>query len=232
MAELQTVCLDMLGQGAVQSFVDLMYLACDARTPRSVLPAVREALVSAELARRHGETATVIHQYSQIADMFASCGVMKTSVYFLERALEIATSSGNDEARMDMCRLLGGSYETMGDSVKAVSYHQAHQELAIKLDDASQRASASSQLVRVYAQQAAEAEASKNLEDALRLYLAAAAAAQDGSDPKAQANSQYNAGRLYVLLGRPDEAVPLLQAYVSSATTMAPCQTSTHWCMI
>jgi tetratricopeptide (TPR) repeat protein len=214
-SEFQSLCLETLTGGAVQSYVDLIYLACDGQTKPSQLPAIRRHLVDAENARRRGDTSAVIGNYSALASLFAASGNMRTAIYFYERSSEIAKLTGDSKAEMESCRQLGEAYEACGDSTRAVSFFEAHRLIASSLGDTSEGAVASQQLVKVYLKQAQDAEAAENLLEALGLYKASVDAALSSDDVAVQAETQYHSGRLHVLLGQPQEAVPYFQSYVS-----------------
>lgn len=203
--------------GAVQSFVDLVYLSCNGTATPDSLEHVRQHLMDGERARRRGDTNGVITKYSELASFFLSRGNVNTSIYFLERSLDIAKLTGNSKAEMEACKLLGEAYEACGDVAQAVSYHEAHKELASSLGDDTETSAAAFQLVHVFMKQAKEAELKGDLPEALRLFKSAVSAAALSEDHKAQAETNYHAGRLHVLLGEAPAAVELLKEYVSWA---------------
>ncbi|RYE85251.1 MAG: tetratricopeptide repeat protein [Methanosarcinales archaeon] len=213
-SELQRLCLDTLTGGAVQTYVDLIYLIAEGKTDVGTLTRVRAALVQAETSRRRGDTASVISSYADAARIFADKRNPRTSIYFLERSLDIAKLTNNHVAEMESYHLLGEAYEALGDAERALTFHEAHRELASTVGDSSEKAAAATQLVRVYTKQASDAEARGDTEVALKLYLAAADAAGASQQPATQLEPLYSAGKTFVGLGKAAEAIPLLQQYV------------------
>lgn len=213
----QRLCLDTLVGGSVQSFVDLVYLACDPATQRARLPAIRDHLVESETARRRGITSTVIEHYGALADSFiAADGTrLRTSVYFLERSLDISRMTGDTASEMASLHRLGNAYEQLHDAPRAVAFHTAHRDAAKAAGDEGQVALAAAQLVRVFAKQSAEAEAQLDLPEALRLQVAAVHAAEESAVVESQAATAYAAGRQCIELGAAEDAVTYLQQNVS-----------------
>jgi len=216
-SQFQRLCLDTLVGGGVQSFVDLVYLACDPASSLETLPRIRDHLAATETARRRGDTATVIANYGALADVYEGAGGGRLRCYFLERSLDIARMTGDTAAEMAALHRLGNAYEQLGDSHRAVGFHTDHHAVATRAGDTAQSATAAAQLVRVYTKQAAEAESHHELELALELHEAAVEAAELSGDYRAQAETNFAAGRACIELGRPAQAVPYLQANVRAA---------------
>lgn len=213
-SQFQRLCLDTLVAGGVQSFVDLVYLACDSASSLELLPRIRDHLVATETARRRGDTATVITNYGALADVYEGAGGGRLRCYFLERSLDIARMTGDTAAEMAALHRLGNAYEQLGDSHRAVGFHTDHHGVATRAGDTAQAATAAAQLVRVYTKQAAEAESHHEMELALELHVAAVEAAELSGDYHAQAETSFAAGRACIELGRPAQAVPYLQSNV------------------
>ena len=84
----------------MQTFVDLVYLACRGKNDLSVLESTRECLVAAEQARRHGDTASVIRQYTQLGKAYEADGDASASVFFIKRGLDVAKLTGDGPAQI------------------------------------------------------------------------------------------------------------------------------------
>lgn len=204
--------METLVSSTAQSFIDLIFLACDGRlTDTHKLENVRDLLVRAENARRRGDTVTVIDSYTALAATFGDDG---PSIYFLERSLEIAKVMNNTEAEMRLYHELGVAHEKASDMPRALQFHAMHRALADATDSTEHRATACAQLVRVHSKQGAEAERDGKLDAALEMYLHAVEAASSSGQEAALAETSYKAGRMLVLLDRSEEAVPHLQVYL------------------
>lgn len=209
-----TLCLDTLTAGAVQSFIDIMYLSCEGSLTMRQLSDVKEGLVAAEGGRRMGDAAAVIASLSSLIDRFKAQGKLRIAVFFMERLLEIAKITGDAARELAAHHDLGAAREALGDDDAALLHHHSHRSIAAALEDAHGKALACQHLVRVYLKQGRRHEARGAHGKALELYLAALEAADDADDEGAQAETAFAAGRAYVMTGNAEAGVPLLQQYV------------------
>lgn len=147
-----TICLQILQDGFVQSFVDFFYLThkpeADAPTNgsdgiehdnsrpgenRLVLPSeqlefVRSSLCDAEAARRQSQTKEVFSSYQALATLFASMDDFKTSVYFREKCLEISKLVADTEGELMASRELGVAHDKLSNKPESIKfYERAHQ---------------------------------------------------------------------------------------------------------
>lgn len=223
-----------------QTFVDLVYLACRAKSGVSDiagLESTRECLVAAEQARRHGDTNGVIRQYAQLGKAYEADGDSSASVFFIKRGLDVAKLTGDGPAQIacyrreagGICALpsdtptlsapvhaeLGQSFEAAGDLASALAYHDAHCGLAQQLGDRREEAAACEGLTRVFTQQAVAADHRGETAAALERYELALRAARGCGSETAEAAALFHCGRLCVELGRPRDALPYLEAHVS-----------------
>lgn len=214
--EFQRLCLDTLAIGAVQTFVDLCYLAVDDHATAGMpLDAAVRLLADAEMARRRGDTAAALKSYAGLADVYLADGNVRTCVYWMERSLDIARMSGDAAAELSTLRALGGASERLKDHDKAVAHHEAARALAQRVGDTAEAAAAAGRLVAIRSQQAAECEARGDTAASLAYRLTAVEAAASCDDPTVQASTAYAAGRALLMQGKPTDAIPHLQHYVS-----------------
>lgn len=72
----------------MQSFVDIMHLACEPRSDLIPLEKVQRCLMVAEQARRVGDTAAMVAAYRELGQLYAlSEFTARSSIYFFDRAL-------------------------------------------------------------------------------------------------------------------------------------------------
>lgn len=76
---------------------------------------------------------------------------------------------------------------------------------------------------KVYLTRAQEFEAGGDYETAIELYRKSISSARACGDVQAEGQSNYRAGRAYVLLEKPEEAIDYLQQYVSTAVRPSHC---------
>jgi hypothetical protein len=138
MEAFQAMCLEALSAGAVQTFTDLMYLASRGVKDVSALEATRQHLLIAEAARRHGDTAGVISEYTQLGRTFEESGDVSVSVFFVKRGLEVAKLTGDSSAQNACYHQLALSFERAGDLDSALAFHDAHCGLAQQLGNSQE----------------------------------------------------------------------------------------------
>jgi tetratricopeptide (TPR) repeat protein len=211
-----TLCLETLAMGAVQSYVDIMYLAAEGSLTMRQLGEVRQELVAAEQGRRHGDAGKVSAALVALSGRFRALGKMKIAVFFLERLLEVARVTADVPSEMRAHNELGEAHECLGSDDTTLLHHNAHRALATSSGDETEKALACSNLVRVYSKQARREEEAGNHERALQLFLSALEAGESTGDVVAEADTCYGAGRSYLMNGQAAAAVPLLQQYVSA----------------
>ena len=141
----QALCIDILTQGYVQSFVDFFYLmhrpdpnpdpnkpeSADAEieVPVETMKIVKENLTAAEAARRNGNTEIVYRNYSDLANSFQENNDAKTGIYFFEKCLEIARLTQDPSGEMRANHHLGLAYQRLNNSDMAITYHTHHRDL-------------------------------------------------------------------------------------------------------
>lgn len=216
MEAFQEMCLEALSAGAVQSFVDLMYLASRGVKESSELESTRQCLLVSEAARRRGDTAGVIAQCTQLGRAFEASGDTVVSVFFVKRGLEVAKLTGDSASQLGCYHQLALSYERANDLDSALAYHDAHCGLAQQLGNAQQEVLACEGLARVFKQQA---EASADRAKSLDLFQLALRATRGCGNVTAEADALYSCGRLCVALGQSHEALGFLEAYNKLVTS-------------
>ena len=143
----QSLCIDILTDGYVQSFVDFFYLmhrpdpnpdpnkpeAADAEieVPVDTMQLVKENLTSAEAARRAGETSVVYNNYNELARGFQENNDAKTGIYFFEKCLEIARLTTDPVGEMRANHNLGLAYQRLENMDMAIKYHTHHRDLVM-----------------------------------------------------------------------------------------------------
>jgi tetratricopeptide (TPR) repeat protein len=147
-ADKHTLCLQILTDGYVQSFVDFFYLTHkpeaiaeaaeeddDPSSDRRMLPVeqlefVRGSLCDAEAARRQNRTKEVYGSYQSLAELFASMEDFKTSVYFREKCLEIAKLVADTEGELRASRELGVAHDKLGNVQESIKFYEKAHALA------------------------------------------------------------------------------------------------------
>jgi tetratricopeptide (TPR) repeat protein len=213
--EFVALCLETLGQGAVQSYIDLVYIAAEGSLTLAQLRAIRDFLLAAEQGRRRGDALAVSTAFIGLSEMFKSLGRMRMGLFFMDRLLEVAKLTNDVKSEMRAHHELGSAEEELGHDESALVHHHSHRELATTAGVEEEKALACRHLARVYARQAKLQEKKKEHSKALELFLASLEAADCTNDDVVQADASYAAGRSYVINGQAEAAVPLFQQYVS-----------------
>lgn len=212
--EFVALCLETLGQGAVQSYIDLMYIAAEGSLTLKQLRTIRDHLLAAEQGRRRGDAAAVSNAFIALSELFKGLGRMRMGLFFMDRLLEVARLTGDRKSEMRARHELGAAEEELGNDEAALMHHHAHRELATAAADEEGKAQACRHLAAVFARQAKEHEKKGEHAKALELYLASLEAADSTNDDVTVADASYSAGRSYCVNGQADAAVPLFQAFL------------------
>jgi hypothetical protein len=136
----QSICVEILAAGFVQSFVDFFYLThrpdpvqeAYAGTTQEVseidvsiddMEVIKTHLVDAEAARRKPDQVDAVYDnLNSLAAHFQSREDQRTGIYFYEKCLEIARIMQDAHGEMKATYDLGSAYQVMKDYVKAVEY--------------------------------------------------------------------------------------------------------------
>jgi hypothetical protein len=159
----QSLCMSILTNGYVNSFVDFFYLTHrtteTGQIPENQMDFIKTNLTNAEKAHRRGLHERVYDAYEKLAGYFQSSKDYKTAVYFYEKCLDIAESM-EDLAQQGNSNLhLGVAHDLMGQTKLAIQFHEKHLHIAIELDNPTRLEQANLQLVEAYSKYAHEFEA-------------------------------------------------------------------------
>ena len=201
-ADKQSLCVDILVNGFVNSFVDFFYLthrsdqelATRSPVPDDQLFYIKQQLTVAEKAHRRGDSDKVLGAYDKLASYFQETADYKTSIYFYEKCLDIAESM-DDLAQQGNANLnLGLTHDAMGDTASAIKFHERHLQLAIELENETRLQAANHQLVEAYRRYAEEHERKSDNDGAVALYKKCLTAASDASDLRSEGLATYRLG--------------------------------------
>lgn len=154
-----SLCLDILVQGHVDSFVDFFYLThrynetknnpgpvtksnlthkslageSNESIPLKDLTFIKENLTKSEEAHRKGDAARVFEGYEQLAYHFEKTEDFKTAIYFFEKCYDLAEHL-NDPSKQTMANFnLGITYDRMGDVANSIVFHEKNLEILLQL---------------------------------------------------------------------------------------------------
>lgn len=218
----QSLCIDTLVNGYVNSFVDFFYLthrseaesAARAPIPEKQLGEIKHHLTVAEKAHRRGDSEKVLSALDKLASYFQETADYKTSIYFYERCLDIAESM-DDLAQQGNANLnLGLTHDAMGDTATAIKFHERHLQLAIELENETRLQAANHQLVEAYRRNAEEQERKNDNEGAIALYKKCLTAASDANDLRSEGLATYRLGVACGASGDKDASIQYHQRYL------------------
>lgn len=231
----QSICVETLTNGFVQSFVDFFYLThrpsvspeeeevssqIKIETPcveNKHLRLLQSKLMNAETAkRRAGQVDVVYENYESLATHFQEQGDHKTAIYFFEKCLEVANMAVDTDGETRANCSLGLAQEKKGDFRAAVGYFERHAELA---SDDSQRSEADRNLIRAYVKYADMLEKKKDFEESTRIHEKRLSCAERLDENVFLGDAHYRLGRALVKSGRPQEAIDHIDAYMAVLET-------------
>mgnify|MGYP003706091103 CR=1 FL=1 len=241
----QNLCVDILSNGFVQSYVDFFYLMhrpdpnpdpnrpelADAEIQVSAqdMLLIKDNLTKAESARRQGETNVVFEAYSDLARHFESVDDSKTGIYFYEKCLEIAKLTSDVVGEVRANHNLGLAHGRLKDADMAISFHEKEYELTQShVDDAAvaetlamEARTASFELVKAYQMKAERLEGDeKTLPEAISLYEKCLEAAKNTKHQKTIGTANFQLGRAHVSNNNAEGAIEFLQSYLDLCISM------------
>lgn len=221
------LCLQILTDGYVQSFVDFFYLTHkpEARAAsdddeqgedRFVLPTeqlefVRSSLCDAEAARRQSQTKEVFGSYQALAELFASMDDYKTCIYFREKCLEISKLVSDTEGELTASRELGVAHEKLNNVPESIKFYEKAHQLA--QGDPEHGPQANRDLVHAYLRYAQACEAS-DLPTALAYHQRCLQGALESSDNALIGSAHYHLGQCLELVKEAAQAIEHYQSYL------------------
>jgi len=228
--EKDDICMEILMEGFVQSYVDFFYLTHrpdpvpdptregverEINVPLNEMFFIRDNLQSAERARRQGETRIVYESYNKLAQYFQEVNDCRTGIYFYEKCLEIARLTSDKHGEMGANHCLGLAHQSINDSKSAIMYHEKHLEIAQSLDDPGELNRANKELIKVYRRCAEEYETLNDYREAVSFHHKCLEASRATDDRISEGLAGYRIGRAYVLLNEPDRSIQHLNEYLS-----------------
>jgi tetratricopeptide (TPR) repeat protein len=223
-----TLCVDILMEGFVQSYVDFFYLTHrpepnpdpneegverEIEVPGEEMLFIRDNLTRAESARRHGETTTVYDCYNNLARYFQNVDDSKTGIYFYEKCLEISRLTMDRLGEMRANHSLGLAHESINNTTNAITYHERHLDLAKEVANEAEGKIANTELVKVYRKAAEEYESDSDYKQAIAFHEKCLKSSQHSDDRASEGLANYRIGRAYVMLNEADRAISFLDDY-------------------
>jgi len=198
----QSLCIQTLVDGHVNSFIDLFYLthrsdedsAQRQAVPDSDLPIVQQHLCEADKALRKGDSQGVLAAYTSLADYFHTASDFKTSIYFYEKCLDVAESMEDKEKQADATLNLGLCHDALGNSNLVLDYLERHLRLARQCEDSDRVVTASRHLLDAYRRFAEEYERKEDFTAAVKLYQKMVETAEQVHDTHTQGIATYRLG--------------------------------------
>ena len=235
-ADKQSLCIDILTSGFVQSFVDFFYLThrpegkggeggaeSHPTIPPGKLTFVKSHLAEAEAARRQGDTKAVFASYQGLADFFTELADQRTAVYFWEKCLELAKLTTAAEGEAKATRALGVAHEALGDRAAALGYYEKLLRIVQAADDADGVKTANEHLVVAYRAMAKELEGGgADAEQALGVYEKRLAAAVAAGDAAKQGIAHFELGKAHEATGEVEQVKKAVEHYTKYLDLCAP----------
>lgn len=214
-------CQYLLINGYVQSYVDFYKLthkveqsSFEATVPTKskleIMTYLQQNLISAEVARRQGNTQGVYTAYKYLADFYVELMDWKTSIFFHEKFLEVAQLTNDIRAEMAANHEIGVVYQEMSDIEISRKYHEKHEELAHSVDLLEEVSKANSELCKVYLALAQRLDNSGRYDEALAMYHQCLSSAKKCWDKTTEGEANGKIGNLLLHLNRPEDSIVYL----------------------
>lgn len=179
--------------------------------PLDELNFIRDNLLTAEIARRQGDTANVYTAYTKLADYYVERKDWKTAFFFHEKCLEVAQLTNDLRAEMSANHSLGGINQLMQNYERARMHHERHEQLASSVEVYEEIAKANAELYKVYLILAEQKDILAHLDEALSLYQLCLESAKKSWDKTAEAEANGRIGSLMLHRGEIQQSIPFLK---------------------
>ncbi len=173
---IQSLCVQILTKGYVNSFVDFFYLTHhssdrpSADIPTHQLADVQQNLMNAEKAHRRSDTGRILDAYENLANYFQGNRDHRTAIYFYEKCLDIAETTGNLGQQCVANNNLGVTHDAMGEMGLAARFHEKHLQISQQMGEEDRIIYANRQLLDVYRRYAEQFEERNDIVSAIEYY--------------------------------------------------------------
>lgn len=213
------MCQQLLMAGYPRSYSDffaLTHLCEDNSNPTIVTEYadkvyVRDKLVDAEVARRHGSSTGVLNSYLKLVDYFTNKSSHELSVIFCKKYLDTAHLLADINATMNGLHLIGVAYSFKNDFSESIHSHESHLKLAKSNNHLEEINRASIQLCSIYNKYAKDFESKFEYDQAIDFYLKSIEASKVVSNRVFEVDSHLHLGVVHVKLGNYEASIPYLQ---------------------
>jgi tetratricopeptide (TPR) repeat protein len=231
----QQLCIDLLMDGCVQSFIDFFYIthrklssvqnplgedAQDVHIPEETLVFFKDTLESAETARRMKNYHHCFEHYNVLSDYFEKMGDLKTAMYFYARCAEVATEVDARESIAKANLNLGLCEEKQSHWEEAMKYHEKALVLANNADSLPLQIKSASRLVHVYRTLAEKCETSGQPQNATVFFERCLHCARLSKDSSLEGDACHRLGKAKHAIGDYQTAIDLQQQYLEMAKTL------------
>lgn len=179
---------------------------------------IKDNLVAADVARRHGDGGTVVGSYTNLARFFEGRRDYGGAVRYLGEARRAALEARMAAEALEATAALGEAHAHLGDYAAAAKHH----ERALAMAGAQTRSTPLAEqtaravqlnLVGVYRALADAAEQGGEMERAVGLLHSCLGAARAGGDRAAEGQANHRLGLAHEALGQPREAMRFHMAH-------------------
>eukprot|EP00697_Spironema_sp_BW2_P017863 gnl/Spiro4/9683_TR5143_c0_g1_i1.p1 gnl/Spiro4/9683_TR5143_c0_g1~~gnl/Spiro4/9683_TR5143_c0_g1_i1.p1 ORF type:complete len:441 (+),score=156.40 gnl/Spiro4/9683_TR5143_c0_g1_i1:52-1374(+) len=238
-AEKQQICLDLLKDGYVQSFVDFFYLThstdgavfvteSNTSPGDSVNFASRTATFTTstdfefleknlrdfEAGLRGGEANWAYETLVTLARGCEERKQFKASVIFYQKCLRVAQHANNPELMLASNRDLGRISSQIGDVENATLFHEKHLQMAQVAQSEEDQHQAYVHLVQAYENYALYFEEKGDVSKAISYFKKCLDVAKACSDHESEGKANYRLGLAHELLGKSRQAVQYYKEYL------------------
>eukprot|EP00455_Lapot_gusevi_P021662 TRINITY_DN22686_c0_g1_i1.p1 TRINITY_DN22686_c0_g1~~TRINITY_DN22686_c0_g1_i1.p1 ORF type:complete len:485 (+),score=39.57 TRINITY_DN22686_c0_g1_i1:70-1524(+) len=217
----RSLCIDILVEGHVNSYVDFFYLTHrpeeennGREIPLDQLPYIKEFLTAAEAAHRSNDSIREYEAYKRLADYFKEVADYKTSIYFYEKCLEISESIDDTQRQCQANLNLGLTHDKLGETLKAIKFHERHLAIAEHVGDDTAKELANRHLMDVYRCYAEEFEKKNDHRQSVLYYKKCLDSATVVDDLKAEGLAHYKLGLAYQKLNDHEQAITFEKNYL------------------
>ncbi|KAI8922795.1 hypothetical protein BC831DRAFT_498936 [Entophlyctis helioformis] len=222
----QTICLDLLIQGHIGSYIEFFHMVVENKfaidVSRDMLGQLKVLLTIAEDSQRSGTAKAIYESKKNLAQFFTRSVNYDIAITYFKEALETARRMQNEYAiEVEATRNLGVALEGAGKVHEALEYFETSRSLALERNNVDGEMMASQSLVNVHVAIAEKFENAGDYEQAIQHFTKCLEFLKHGAnDERSICDIEFRLGKAHKEIGKIEVAIKYLESFVAKSATM------------
>nr|KAJ3422785.1 Tetratricopeptide repeat protein 29 [Polyrhizophydium stewartii] len=212
----QTICIELLIEGHIHSFIDFFHMAVEdtigIEFTSGMLEKLKQLLTMTEDSLRSGDASAIYESKKSLANFFLASESFDLAIAYFKEAHDTASRiQNNAAAEIEATRNLGLALEKAGQIDQAIGFLERSRSIAVDRGNAEGELRASQDLL----------EHSGNYPDAISHYAQCLDYLKHGAhDERSICDLEFRLGKANKEIGQIETAIKYLESFVSKAKTL------------